>query len=67
MYSIDRGERPFSPLQNMILSLYLNLIRIVGQLIGMTIYPRQQSKIKLPNEEIMFYAEKLYRNWKQQN
>ncbi len=34
---MGRGEKPFSPLQNMILSLYLNLIRIVGQLIGMTI------------------------------
>ena len=31
------------------------------------LYPRQPPKIKLPNEEIMFYAEKLYRNWKQQN
>ncbi|GAB1543425.1 Rieske 2Fe-2S domain-containing protein [Scytonema sp. NUACC21] len=27
------------------------------------LYPRQKSKIKLPNEEIMFHAEKLYRDW----
>lgn len=27
------------------------------------LYPRQQPKIRLPNEEIMFYAEKLYREW----
>ena len=31
------------------------------------LYPRQPPKIKLPNEEIMFYAEKLYRNWERQN
>ena len=31
------------------------------------LYLRQPPKIKLPNEEIMFYAEKLYRNWRQQN
>ncbi|MEH2412070.1 hypothetical protein [Nostoc sp.] len=28
-----------------------------------SLYPRQKSKIRLPNEEIMFYAEKLYRDW----
>ena len=28
-----------------------------------SLYPRQQPKIRLPNEEIMFYAEKLYRDW----
>ncbi|WP_341527811.1 Rieske 2Fe-2S domain-containing protein [Nostoc sp. UHCC 0302] len=28
-----------------------------------SLYPRQKPKIRLPNEEIMFYAEKLYRNW----
>ena len=28
-----------------------------------SLYPRQNSKIRLPNEEIMFYAEELYRNW----
>lgn len=27
------------------------------------LYPRQKPKIRLPHEEIMFYAEKLYRNW----
>jgi phenylpropionate dioxygenase-like ring-hydroxylating dioxygenase large terminal subunit len=27
------------------------------------LYPRQQPKIRLPNEEIMSYAEKLYRDW----
>lgn len=27
------------------------------------LYPKQQPKIKLPNEEIMHYAEQLYRNW----
>lgn len=27
------------------------------------LYSRQQPKIKLPNEEIMFYAEKLYQQW----
>lgn len=27
------------------------------------LYPREKPKIRLPNEEIMFYAEKLYRNW----
>ena len=26
-------------------------------------YPREKPKIRLPNEEIMFYAEKLYREW----
>lgn len=26
-------------------------------------YPRQKAKIRLPNEEIMFHAEKLYREW----
>ena len=28
-----------------------------------SLYPRQKAKVKLPNEEIMFYAEKLYKNW----
>jgi phenylpropionate dioxygenase-like ring-hydroxylating dioxygenase large terminal subunit len=28
-----------------------------------SLYPRQKPKIRLPNEEIMFYAEKLYRDW----
>lgn len=28
-----------------------------------SLYPRQKSKIRLPNEEIMFYAQKLYQNW----
>lgn len=28
-----------------------------------SLYPRQKPKIRLPNEEIMFYAEKLYREW----
>lgn len=27
------------------------------------LYPRQKSTIRLPNEDIMFYAEDLYRNW----
>ena len=26
-------------------------------------YPRDKAKIRLPGEEIMFYAEKLYRDW----
>lgn len=28
-----------------------------------SLYPKQKAKVKLPNEEIMFYAEKLYQNW----
>ncbi len=28
-----------------------------------SLYPRQKPQIRLPNEEIMFYAEKLYRDW----
>ncbi|WP_338421769.1 hypothetical protein [Nostoc flagelliforme] len=28
-----------------------------------SLYSRQKPKIRLPNEEIMFYAEKLYRDW----
>lgn len=28
-----------------------------------TSYPRQPAKIRLPNEEIMFHAKKLYREW----
>lgn len=28
-----------------------------------SLYPRQKPKIRLPNEEIMFYAEKLYCDW----
>ena len=28
-----------------------------------SLYPRQKPRIRLPNEEIMFYAEKLYRDW----
>ena len=31
------------------------------------LYPRQPPKIKLPLENIMFYAEKLYRNWEGRN
>ena len=27
------------------------------------LYPQQKPKIKLPNEEIMFYAEQLYHDW----
>lgn len=27
------------------------------------LYPREKPKIRLPKEEIMFYAEKLYREW----
>ena len=27
------------------------------------LYPREKPKLRLPNEEIMFDAEKLYRNW----
>ena len=30
-----------------------------------SLYPRQPPKIKLPDEEIMLHAEKLYRNWEQ--
>ncbi|MEH2194694.1 MAG: Rieske (2Fe-2S) protein [Nostoc sp.] len=28
-----------------------------------SLYPRKKLKIRLPNEEIMFYTEKLYRDW----
>ena len=28
-----------------------------------SLYPRQKPKIRLPNEEITYYAEKLYRDW----
>ena len=28
-----------------------------------SLYTREKPKIRLPNEEIMFYAEKLYRDW----
>ncbi|HAX80292.1 MAG TPA: Rieske (2Fe-2S) protein [Cyanobacteria bacterium UBA11372] len=28
-----------------------------------SLYPIEKPKIRLPNEEIMFYAEKLYRDW----
>ncbi len=28
-----------------------------------TLYPRTKAKIRLPGEEAMFYAEKLYRDW----
>lgn len=28
-----------------------------------SLYPREKPKIRLPNEEIMFYAEKLYKEW----
>ena len=28
-----------------------------------SLYPKQNPKIKLPNEEVMLYAEKLYRDW----
>ena len=28
-----------------------------------SLYPREKPKIRLPKEEIMFYAEKLYRDW----
>ena len=28
-----------------------------------SLYPRQKSNIHLPNEDIMFYAEKLYQEW----
>lgn len=28
-----------------------------------SLYPRQKAKVKLPNEEIMFYAEKIYNDW----
>ncbi|MDX2239278.1 MAG: Rieske 2Fe-2S domain-containing protein [Leptolyngbyaceae cyanobacterium bins.302] len=28
-----------------------------------TLYPRELAKIRLPNEEIMFHAEKLYHEW----
>lgn len=28
-----------------------------------SLYPKQKPKIRLPNEEIMFYAEKLYCDW----
>lgn len=28
-----------------------------------TSYPREQAKIRLPNEEIMFHADKLYQEW----
>lgn len=31
------------------------------------LYPRQPPKIKLPDEEIVFYAEKLYRNWRREH
>ncbi len=31
-----------------------------------SLYPRQPPKIKLPDEKIMFYAEKLYRDWGEQ-
>ena len=49
------------------------LLRSVAELVRQDIvavenlYPRQLPKIKLSDEEIMFYAEKLYRNWSKQN
>ena len=45
------------------------LLRSVAEVVRQDIttvenlYPRQPPKIKLPLEEIMFHAEKLYRNW----
>lgn len=48
------------------------LLRAVAEIVRQDIvavenlYPRQPPKIKLPNEEMMFYAEKLYRNWGRQ-
>ncbi len=27
------------------------------------LYPREKAKIRLPGEEVMFHAEKLYRDW----
>ncbi len=46
-----------------------SLLNAVGTVVAQdtraveTSYPRQKSKIRLPNEEIMFHAEKLYREW----
>ena len=28
-----------------------------------SLYPREKPKIRLPNEDIMFYAQKLYQEW----
>lgn len=45
------------------------LLRSVAEIVKQDVvavenlYPRQLPKIKLPLEEIMFHAEKLYRNW----
>ena len=32
-----------------------------------TLYPQQQPKIRLPREEIMFHAQKLYQEWQYDN
>lgn len=40
-----------------------NLIVEQDSAILETLYPEQTPKIRLPREEIMFYAEKLYREW----
>lgn len=53
----------FKPLlQRSMLSAVAMVVEQDTQVIE-TSYPRQPAKIRLPNEEIMFHAERLYREW----
>jgi len=61
----------FAKFKNPILEFLLknSLLKAAGTIIEQdtkaveSLYPREKPKIRLPNEEIMFYAEKLYRDW----
>ncbi len=61
----------FAKLANPILKRFLkrSLLKAVDTVIQQdtstieALYPRQKPKVRLPNEEIMAYAEQLYREW----
>ena len=61
----------FAKIQNLVLKTLLknSLLKAVDEVIRQdtetieNLYSRQKSKIRLPNEEIMFYAQKLYQEW----
>ena len=65
-FIILSGKFANPEMKNQLKDSFLNTAAVVVEQDTATIeslYPRQKPKIKLPNEEIMFYAEQLYHDW----
>ena len=66
IYELIFGQFKFAPMKPLLRQSMLKAIDVAVEQDTTAIetrYPYQQSKIKLPGEEVMAYAQKLYRNW----